>query len=101
MNLQNWIDQARSHWKEHLPKRYAALKEAGMLEKSLREAANQTFLEVSQLEDSGFQPDEAWQMVRENYLMLPAEDQNQQPPTSLSHRLAQEAMSGRRTAEIG
>jgi hypothetical protein len=73
MNLKNWISQGRAHWKEHLPTRYRQLQEAGTLERSLKAAAEQTYLEVSELEDSGFQPDEAWQMVREKYLLLPPE----------------------------
>lgn len=98
MNLQNWKDLARQHWREFLPKRYAALQEAGILEKSLDEAANQTFLEVSQLEQSGFQPDEAWQMVRENHLLLPPEDQPQSPTApSMSHEMMKAMASGQRT----
>jgi len=102
MDLQNWIEQGRAHWKEHLPKRYAELKAAGKLESSLREAANQTYLEASQLEEAGFQPDEAWQMVRESYLILPAEGQQQKPAeTSLTHRMAAAARSGQREMKIG
>ena len=68
-----WTSQARAHWREFQPKRYTALRKAGMLETSLKYAAEQTYLEVSQLERSGFQPDEAFQMVREEYLFPPAE----------------------------
>lgn len=75
MNLQNWIDMADRHWKEFQPKRYAALKAAGKLQEALREAASQTYSEVSQLEDSGFNPEEAWQMTREKYL-LPTEEKD-------------------------
>ena len=38
----NWRMQAEMHWKEFQPKRYAALKKAGMLEKALLEAADTT-----------------------------------------------------------
>lgn len=73
MNLQNWKDQARSHWQAFLPDKTARLTKAGTLEAALDEAVEQTFAEVSQLEDSGTAPDEAWQMVREKYLLLPPE----------------------------
>ena len=73
MELDRWMSEAREHWRKFQPRRYASLKEAGLLESSLKYAAEQTYLEVSQLERSGFQPDEAFQMVREEYLFPPAE----------------------------
>ena len=92
MNLQNWVELGRQHWKEHLPARYAALKKAGRLDASLQEAANQTYSEVSRLEEAGFQPDEAWQMARETYLLLPpeeSEDAPARPMQSLMQEIAQ------------
>lgn len=73
MDLQNWIDLARSHWQEHLPEMTRRLKQNGTLESSLQEAADETFREVTELEDSGMQPDEAWQTTREKYLLLKPE----------------------------
>ncbi|YP_010115339.1 DarB-like antirestriction [Sinorhizobium phage PBC5] len=101
MNLQNWITLGREHWKQHLPNRYRELKQAGMLEPALKEAAEQTYREVSQLEESGFQADEAWQMVRETYLLLPSEGTTQtQPRSETADRMMQAASSGTRTVEI-
>jgi len=71
MNLQNWINQARSHWQENRPKLHQSLKKQGTLEPMLKQAAERTYQEVSQLEDAGYQPDEAFQMVREKYLVFP------------------------------
>lgn len=73
MNLQNWANQAKAHWKEHNPKRYRALKKQGTLDLAAKKAAEQTFEEVNALEESGFQPDLAFQMVRERYLFPPEE----------------------------
>lgn len=101
MNLQNWKDQAKAHWKEFQPKRFKALQAAGKLDEALESAANQTYLEVSQLEASGFQPDEAFQMVRESYLFPPEESQPQQPATSLTHEMAKAAATGQRSLQIG
>lgn len=84
INLNSWVELGRQHWKEFLPKRYKALEEAGILEESLRYAAEQTYLEVSQFEEAGFQPDEAWQMVREEYLILRGEDDPAEKPVSCS-----------------
>ena len=73
MNLNNWIRQAKEHWKEFQPTRYNELEKAGTLEQALQQAAEQTHLEMSELEESGFQSHEAWEMVRERYLFLPEE----------------------------
>ena len=73
MNLQNWINQARDHWKEFQPTRFKELKKAGKLEAALKEAAEQTYLEMNELEEQGFQNHEAWDMVRQNYLFPPEE----------------------------
>ena len=79
MNLQNWINQARSHWKENRPKLYQSLKKQGALEPMLKQAAEQTYQQVSQLEEAGYQPDEAFQMARERYLFPPGEPENDKP----------------------
>jgi hypothetical protein len=68
VNLQNWKDQAKAHWKEFQPTRFQQLQAAGKLDEALTQAAEQTYRETSELENSGFQPDEAFQMVRERYL---------------------------------
>ena len=101
MNLNNWIELGRQHWKEFLPNRYRELKAAGTLDQALKEAAEQTYLEADQLEKSGYQPDEAWQMVRENYLLLPPEGSQQtEPQSQTSQDLMSAARSGQRTVEI-
>jgi len=99
MNQQNWINQARDHWKEFQPTKYKALKKQGTLDLALKEAAERTYRETSELEDAGFQPDEAFQMVREEYLFPPDEnaEQTQNRGTNLMH----EAMElNQRTMEI-
>lgn len=79
MNLENWIRLGRQHWKEHLPTRYAELKAAGTLDEALRNAAEQTYLEVNALEEQGLSPDEAWQAARQNHLLLPPETNDLEP----------------------
>ena len=46
MELQNWINEARAHWKEFLPNRYREFKEAGILEAQLKDAADRTAFEM-------------------------------------------------------
>ncbi|MCP4992504.1 MAG: hypothetical protein GY934_01775 [Gammaproteobacteria bacterium] len=73
MDFNNWINQAKEHWREFQPARYRELHEAGTLDQALTVAAEQTHREMSQLEDQGFQNHEAWEMVRERYLFPPEE----------------------------
>ncbi len=79
MNLQNWVEQARAHWKEFLPKRFKEFQEAGILESALQEAAERTHYEMTQLENAGLTNSEAWERVREEYLFLPPEASNKKP----------------------
>lgn len=73
MNLNSWINQAREHWKEHLPNRYKELKAKNQLGNALREAAERTHAEMSELEAAGMTTHEAWEATRELYLFPPQE----------------------------
>ena len=86
-----WTQQAREHWKQFQPNRYAALEKAGKLQEALEQAAEMTFREVDALENAGTQPDEAFQMVRERYLFPPQEDQSVEDepmPLNLMHEMS-------------
>ena len=73
MQYQNWINQAKAHWREFQPKKYKALKAAGTLDKALAEAAQQTAQEMEELQAQGFDREQAWEMVRNEYLFPPEE----------------------------
>jgi hypothetical protein len=77
MLLQNWVNQAREHWKEFQPKRYTELVKSGKLEAALQDAAERTYREVTDLEDQGYDHQDAWEIVRERYLFVPEEGMNQ------------------------
>ncbi|MGO9774468.1 MAG: hypothetical protein ACLPSW_33925 [Roseiarcus sp.] len=64
MNLQNWVEQAREHWKRFLPSRYREFEEAGVLDEALQEAAKLTYREVSSLENAGLSSEQAWEMTK-------------------------------------
>jgi len=74
MPFENWKRQARKHWEEFQPTRFANLVEAGQLDEALSQAAEATHREMCELEDAGFQNHEAWEMVREKYLFVPEEE---------------------------
>ena len=75
--LQNWVSQARAHWKEFQPTLYSQLQKAGKLDAALQQAAQQaaqqTAEEMNELELSGMTEHEAWEMTREQYLFPPQE----------------------------
>ena len=86
MDLKNWTSLARESWKEHNPALYKELNQSGKLGTALKDAAERTYLEVNELEQAGHSPQDAWEMTREKYLLLPAEptqDEESQEPTLL------------------
>lgn len=83
--------EARAHWKEFRPKMYRELAQSGKLEEALDKSVAQTLREntliIQQLQDKE-KPEkdylkrvrqlksiqqQAWELVREKYLFLPAE----------------------------
>ncbi len=73
MNLQNWISQARESWRENNPALFKELNRSGKLGAALKEAAERTHAEMSELEAAGYSNQEAWELTRERYLFLPPE----------------------------
>ena len=71
--LQNWVSQARAHWKEFQPTLFSQLQKSGKLDAALQQAATLTAEEMNQLEQSGMTEHEAWEMTRERYLFPPQE----------------------------
>lgn len=73
---------AERHWREFRPKMVRELEEAGKLEEALHEAQERTLDELmdleTRLEANGLTNqqarDQAWEMVREKYILLPPED---------------------------
>mgnify|MGYP003579608284 FL=1 len=76
---------AEPHWREHRPNMVRELEAQGKLEAALYEAQERTLDELLALEDKltaqGLTTDQAsrqaWEMVRENYIILPAEEDDE------------------------
>ncbi len=72
---------ADKHWREHCPKMTRELEAKGLLRQMLLEAEEKTDEEMDtlrrQLIGQGLTPqqahDQAWEMVREKYILLPPE----------------------------
>lgn len=75
MNLQNWVEQARAHWKEFLPGMFKEFEDAGILERELQTAAKLTAKDMGAFQAAGLSWDEAWERTRNEYLFLPEEDE--------------------------
>ncbi len=75
---------AERHRREFRPKMVRELEEAGKLEEALHEAQERTLDELleleTKLEADGLTKqqasDQAWEVVRERYILLPPEDEN-------------------------
>lgn len=80
MNIDRLIQIGRDHPREHRPQHYRELEELGELEGHLAQAARDTHRDLGALVDAGYSPDEAWQMVRERYLILPGEENDSEEP---------------------
>jgi len=73
---------AEKHWREHRPKMVRELEARGQLQEMLLEAERKTKEEMAGLRTrfirQGLTPqqahDRAWEMVREEYILLPAEE---------------------------
>ena len=73
---------AQKHWREHRPKMVSELEAKGQLQEMLLEAERKTKDEMAELRTrfirQGLTPqqahDRAWEMVREEYILLPAEE---------------------------
>ena len=72
---------AEAHWREHCPRLVRELEAQGKLQEVLLEAQEQTTTEMLRLLRELMQQgltsqqahDQAWELVREKYLLLPAE----------------------------
>jgi hypothetical protein len=93
VSLETWISEARDHWRRFQPTKFKELQKAGKLNQALREAAERTHREMSELEASGYRNHEAWEMVREKYLFPPQEKAGKEPraPWASLHQEAVEA----------
>jgi len=73
---------AEKHWRKHRPKMVRELEAKGQLQEMLLEAERKTKDEMAELRtkfiQQGLTPqqahDRAWEMVREEYILLPAEE---------------------------
>jgi len=72
---------AEKHWREHCPKLVSELEQRGLLQQMLQEAEEKTKDEMAELRIQLMKQgktaqqahDQAWEMVRERYILLPAE----------------------------
>jgi hypothetical protein len=78
------VQLTREHWQEHRPTLYAHLAQTEQLEAMIKTAARQTLEAMELLISRGTTPLEAWQLVREEWLLVPGEAHSDLSPEALS-----------------
>jgi hypothetical protein len=73
LGKRSMVAMGREYWRSCLPTRYQALLEAGKLEQALTTAAEMTLEAMQSLRKAGFSEWEAWEVTREQYLLLEKE----------------------------
>ena len=68
------VAETVTHWKTHLPEMTAKLEREGRLEKAATEAVDEALNQMERLTSQGIPWVQAWEMTREEYLFLPAEE---------------------------
>ncbi len=76
-----YAKMAENHWRQHCPRMFRQLQATGRLEEALLEAQERTLDEMESLMrdfrreglNSPQAHDQAWELVREKYLLLPPE----------------------------
>lgn len=79
--LLGYAHLAKAHWQEHCPRMVRQLQATGQLESALAEAEDRTLAEMATLRrelmrngsTSAQAHQQAWEMVRDKYLLLPPE----------------------------
>jgi hypothetical protein len=71
--------QIEEHWREHRPRTYRALMEAGQLRQAVYEAQERTGQALSRLIEAGVDYEKAWEAIREEWAFLPAEPEKSEP----------------------
>ena len=75
MNLGNLKDIKLQNLREHSPETYRELQQSGNLDEYLESKATAAEQELDSLIDAGYSDQEAWEVVREDFLM-PVDDES-------------------------
>jgi hypothetical protein len=76
--LANLEETIRAHWQKYRPRMCAELEAAGELDDSIQAAAERTREAVLSLTEKGMPLWQAWEAVREEWAILPAEDEEEE-----------------------
>lgn len=67
--------QIKTHWHRYRPKMCRALEEAGELDKAIYAAQERTHDALSELVEKGWDWNQAWEALRQEWAFLPAEEE--------------------------
>ncbi|MCL4299226.1 MAG: hypothetical protein KJ077_26060 [Anaerolineae bacterium] len=69
----------REHWAKYRPRAFARLQQSDYLEEAIRNAVTQTMTAMAQMvTQRGLEPWEAWELIREEWILLPAEEESEE-----------------------
>lgn len=72
--LNNLGRQIKAHWKQYRPKMYRGLEATGELDKAVYESQERTGEAMADLVEKGMDWNQAWELIREEWAFLPAEE---------------------------
>ncbi len=93
-DLKNLERVIREHWRTYRPRMCAGLETQWELDESIRQAAENTRGAVRGLVDGGMDFSQAWAAVREEWAILPAEEEADDEIDGAATRDAMEAAGG-------
>lgn len=79
VSAQTYAARARKHWAQWLPKKVAALREAGELESTLQTVGRRANDQVLELMGQGFKQHEAEEVALAEHVLLPPESDAAMP----------------------
>ena len=79
MSFAQWKVDAKEYWRKFRPQYYASLEKSGQVEEAVNQAAEWTEEALEKLLQRGLKYHEAWEMLREEWLFPPG-DEDESPP---------------------
>ena len=76
-------ERTKKHWRAHRPALFHRLKEEGKLDQAVDSAARLTADDLLDLVADKLSLDQAWELVRERYALLPPDHQDRSLPFDL------------------
>ena len=95
------LQMVRVHWQKHRPTTFDQLQKKSYLEEAIQTAVSLTLTSMDQLiQQHSMAPWEAWELVREEWALLPAEERPEMDPEDLPFLLDIEALEADPSTDV-